>query len=857
MVTNLPLILAGPILRRVESNRVCVWIATSKKVDITIDILQRPNITNTSNVSDSNTNNNNNNNKEIIEIPFHKNKPNPDSLSNDRKATLNGIGTGKNTFVQLGDCLFINILDAVPTLETKTRTDTDAGVIFPEDELLFYDLEFEVESEQSKKKYSLGDLGLLDGPNSISYASKNQDIDSKLGDSTTLEHVPFYCNVNLPGFFIPSKTANSKLNFLYGSCRKLHGDEEDNFIIADSILTENFFDLHKRPSALFLIGDQIYADNVAGPLINHITNLSKKIMGWDERIDGLDHPISSFKIGQRESKVKDLTQFSSDDMDNHLLGMGEFAAMYLTTWNHEIWPNEFKMIQKDDAFFDTKDVEKYELELMHLYQSRNALKSIRRLLANIPTYMICDDHEITDDWNINRKWYQSVVNSKAGNQVIVNGLVAYWAFQAWGNEPMAFDNDFKNLIQTYLKRRRHQSLGLENQQNGFNFSKDLIDKNSLGMNSIKKLEQQILDLKKWTFVAPTYPLSLFLDCRTQRKFVDEEGPPLLLSEQALVTAKDELFAKGYKYGDPLIIVSPTPVLGFELAESIQRFLTAISGSYKWDLETWRANEDGFVKLLTFIQDNFNPSFCVFLSGDVHYAFTMKGEIVKYDLVTRKANFGASRTDSVADVHRELNQVDPAPISEYKNLVGEKILSRLQLVQLTSSPFKSTSTENRFVAILILNLVHMMIIATRRMLINRCKFDYKRYYQWQFNKFVQTTDVKKITAHSRLKKPGWLRPKYYSEHNRNHQNLFSNFATIFKTLRIRSFVQRKSTVIPTAPHIKEARLLMPSNCFLSSPVLSSNNMGQVSLDYRKKMVRHTLLYLSGGKIKNKKIDVEFN
>lgn len=848
MTIDLPLILAGPILRRVESNRVCVWIATSKKVNITIDIFREPYI---------GTNNHIDNSENGIENTDLNTRRNPDSPIHDGQTTLNTIGTGKNTFLQLGDCLFINILDAEPILGPEIHYDSSARSEFPKNELLFYDLNFEVESEQSTKQYSLGDLGLLDGNNSILYESERQNKDTNESKSTSFESQTVYGNVRLPCFFIPSKTENSKLNIMYGSCRKLHGDDEDNLVIADSLVSENFFNLQTRPSALFLIGDQIYADNVAGPLINHITKMSKKIMGWDERIAGLDFPLSSFKVGKRKSKVKELTQFSSDDMDNHLLGLGEFAAMYLTAWNQEIWPDDFEKIQKDTSI-DSKNDEKYKLELMHLYQSRKVLRNIRRLLANVPTYMICDDHEITDDWNINGRWYQSVSSSKAGKQVIANGLVAYWAFQAWGNDPMSFGDDFKNLMRSYIERRRQQSFqNLENQQDVLDFSKVSLDENGVGLEvTTKNLEQQILDLKKWTFVAATYPFSLFLDCRTQRKFVDEEGPPFLLSEQALVTAKDELFNKGYNYGDPLIIVSPTPVLGFELAESVQRFLTAISGSYKWDLETWRANEDGFVKFLTFIQDNFNPSFCVFLSGDVHYAFTMKGEIGKYDLVTNNTSRVEAKADLKVDAKTDLSQANYDTITKNKTLEFENLHSNLQMVQLTSSPLKSTSTENRFVAILILNLVHMMIIAMRRVLINRCKFDYKMYYQWQFDKFVQTTDETQISNHFGSKKQSWFSPKYYSEHDDQDQHRLHKLSTIIATLRTRYFVRKKSTLLPKAPHIKEARLLLTPNCFLSSPVLSSNNIGHVSLDYTKKTLRHTLWYISRGKIKNKRIDVEF-
>ena len=54
----------------------------------------------------------------------------------------------------------------------------------------------------------------------------------------------------------------------YGS--KLHGKGEDCLVIADKLIKDSVKDLNRRPSALFLTGDQIYADDVAGPLIRYL-----------------------------------------------------------------------------------------------------------------------------------------------------------------------------------------------------------------------------------------------------------------------------------------------------------------------------------------------------------------------------------------------------------------------------------------------------------------------------------------------------------------------------------------------------------------------------------------------------------
>ena len=389
---------------------------------------------------------------------------------------------------------------------------------------------------------------------------------------------------SLPTFYIPVGKNGSQLNILYGSCRKLHGNDEDSLIIGDKLLASSISNLQKRPSSLFLIGDQIYADDVAGPLIGYLGRLSNELLGWREVVDGIDKNIEDIPIGGRRQIVSTNAHFTSEVSDNHLLGFGEFAAMYLVAWNPLIWPKEFNSYL---AKLQSSGSEKqYEKELRDLEQCRKSIRKIRRLLANVPTYMICDDHEITDDWNIDRKWHNSVRNSKSGSQIIINGLIAYWAFQAWGNDPDSFDNEFVETIRIYLD--------LKKQKSSFHYDKTFKssslynDTQDNEIDKIQIMEDGIWNYKKWTYVAPTYPLSIFLDCRTQREFVNPDGPPVLLNDKVLDYIESEVYDSGYNRGDPLVIISPTPVFGFEHAESVQRFLTSISGTYKWDLETWRA-----------------------------------------------------------------------------------------------------------------------------------------------------------------------------------------------------------------------------------------------------------------------------
>jgi len=58
--------------------------------------------------------------------------------------------------------------------------------------------------------------------------------------------------------------------------------------------------------------------------------------------------------------------------------------------------------------------------------------SVRQVLATIPSYMIFDDHELINDWNISPQWRAEIIKRGLG-QKLIDGLVAYWVYQGWGN----------------------------------------------------------------------------------------------------------------------------------------------------------------------------------------------------------------------------------------------------------------------------------------------------------------------------------------------------------------------------------------------------------------------------------------
>jgi subtilisin family serine protease len=63
---------------------------------------------------------------------------------------------------------------------------------------------------------------------------------------------------------------------------------------------------------------------------------------------------------------------------------------------------------------------------------------VRKLLAHIPTFLMLDDHEATDDWNCGVTWVRMLHNSKDAFRLwpktLTDGLAAYWMYQGWCNK---------------------------------------------------------------------------------------------------------------------------------------------------------------------------------------------------------------------------------------------------------------------------------------------------------------------------------------------------------------------------------------------------------------------------------------
>jgi hypothetical protein len=338
--------------------------------------------------------------------------------------------------------------------------------------------------------------------------------------------------------------------------------------------------------------------------------------------------------------------FSSGASENHLFTFGEFAAMYVYAFgNYPAWEPVWDLNALQGLGVADGAPAAFEQQLQPLRSYHGTLANVRRLLANVATYMIFDDHDVTDDWNITQDWYDGVRRSPLGQRIVSNALAAYWAFQAWGNDPDNFDKDLVLTIELHL--------GDANNAPDVGARYDLHTWKSRG----------------WGFSVPTDPPIIAIDSRTQRQYESTYYPAQLLDRYALDWLRVEWVK--LKTGQTItadtcpILIAATPVMGYAVIEVLTHLALWLAGKiegYKWfqrlegllnmqgsltgwlvntlDAESWHSNKDGFVNFMDAVSQRMEISRCTFLSGDVHYAFSAgatfrhgKGRLYCYQLTS--------------------------------------------------------------------------------------------------------------------------------------------------------------------------------------------------------------------------------
>lgn len=583
-IDRLPLILAGPMLRRTESNAVTVWVALKEPCDVTLRVYSTR-LGNGSSIDE-----------QLLE--------------------------GSASTVQLGKNLHAIALTAQPLNHLS-----NGGILNP-GQIYAYDLNF-------------NGCNLAQALNSEGFLPQ-----------VKISYFPH----QLPTFVMPADDLN-QLKIVHGSCRKPHGGGPDALAILDALIEQSANHPYARPQQLFLTGDQIYGDDVADPLLWFLTDAGNTLLGWEENLPLQKHPTSGYefkkpnemKPGTRSNIAEEYGGFTAmlgnkpEKAKSHLFSLGEYYAMYLFAWSPVLWSNSFPLGK--DMGIEGQQAKQWDRDVRILQDLATDLWQIRRSLANIPTYTIFDDHDISDDWYLNREWCNRVLSKPFGRRVVQNGLLACAVFQAWGNTPEQFLSTQPGA--TLLQAAQNWSLSAGTDLVAYSEISKLVGLPPTEPETYLpklKLDRDVLILDRdypdetitlnWHYSLRSFKHEVIvLDTRTWRGYPVGENcatdPPMLLSPtgfkeqiQKPLELSDRLNESGSSHIELTFVVIPTNLESLSIIDFIQELSLSRGKVFQHDVgDSWNLNLVGFSRLLATLFQRRDR--IVVLTGDIHYGAAVR------------------------------------------------------------------------------------------------------------------------------------------------------------------------------------------------------------------------------------------
>ena len=333
---------------------------------------------------------------------------------------------------------------------------------------------------------------------------------------------------------------------------------------------------------------------------------------------------------------------------------------------------EFIRARRDTGIPPGEEVADFE-EYARLYKDSWGDPAIRWLLSTVPSAMIFDDHEVSDDWNISEAWLEETRANPWWNDQIIGANASYWIYQHLGNLPpeeLAENELFAKvrraedawpLLREFAYRTHRTSEGTR-----WSYCRDfgkvrLIVMDSRGGRVLDEGRRSMIDAGEWAWIEDKATGGF------DHLLLGTSLPVLLGPGMHHLEAWNEAVCAG-AWGER----------AKGMGETIRR---------SQDLDQWASFHDSFVALTGLIQHVATgrkgdaPSSITILSGDVHHGYLAE------------ASFDG--TDSKSRVHQ-------AVCSPLRNaLPGEK--SRLQEVAWTRPATLAARLLSRLAGIEVPNL----------------------------------------------------------------------------------------------------------------------------------------------------------
>ncbi|MFE4107344.1 PhoD-like phosphatase [Almyronema epifaneia] len=572
-VDELPLLLAGPLLRHTTSEQVSVWVALRQAYRVRLEVY---------------------------------------ATTDQGQVLAETVLTGERTTLALGQHLHVALVTA-RSPEGQTLTS---------DRLYAYDLSFVASERQT--------------PQTLAQVLK----------PTPVADLSYFAHQR-PTFALPPAKLQD-LRLAHGSCRKPHGDGMDALAILDTLIQQSADQPTARPHQLFLTGDQIYGDDVADPLLWVASRLGDALLGWEEKLpighNQLDpveyYTPAQLSVGQRAEVATRQGGFTAGLSDkrqkvtSHLLGLGEFYAAYVLAWSPSCWPQQLP--KGKEMYRDRESIRSWDREAKDLRQFIHTLWRVRRALANVPVYTIFDDHDVSDDWNLNQAWCLRVLGRPLGRRTVQNALLGYAIFQGWGNTPARFEPATSGG--RLLQAAQHWSAS-----QGTDQAADEAIAQYLGMppsdlhTGLPAFVETdgVLILARhpeaitwhYTVPGPCHEV-IALDTRTWRGYPADKSPiapPMLLCP----TAFEQQLTQPLKTS-PLpddnhhatLVIAPTNVFGLKIIDRIHNWQLQRRKVFSTDVgDAWNIHDEALAQLLTTLFRQRRQ--ILVLSGDIHYSSVVR------------------------------------------------------------------------------------------------------------------------------------------------------------------------------------------------------------------------------------------
>ncbi len=258
-------------------------------------------------------------------------------------------------------------------------------------------------------------------------------------------------------------------------------------------------------------------------------------------------------------------------------------------------------------------------EYTWLYHESWGDEEIRWLMASLPSMMIFDDHDVTDDWNTSGTWIQEQRRKDWWRERLIGAYMSYWIYQHLGNlSPKELRED-----PTLAEVLEHAD-----------------DAEPV----LRRFANQAADeiaATRWSFHRDFGRTRLVaLDTRAGRIVADDSKRQMLSDEQWEWV--DRMLVGDF---DHLLIASTLPLLMSHGIHHLQTWNEALCagawgkravGPSEWlrqtvDLEHWPAFRNSFDQLVDGIravgsgERGRPPASVIVLAGDVHHAYVAEAE----------------------------------------------------------------------------------------------------------------------------------------------------------------------------------------------------------------------------------------